>query len=528
MTVHQRTTTADCYVDCEFSALPGTNEKEPEQHDAIAAMLSGSPCATQPSVLSPLFFAPANTGNDLSFSALKSHHPMQAQLCHPVVSQSGLHSLGAYGSYGTSVLRPVLPTQYGYTHGIMHPLSCPTTSYIRTEPHLLNSSTPMLRSHSDSVIFSSGGSKSSSRALSFTELPPLGDLNIASPLPLSDDPTLTGGNWLSFGMECSDDFSGSPKEISETTPDNSDTRTSTEPSPRIPPLDLDPLVPVAANGCAFYPMHHTEYLSTVNAPIISSGGEYYIAPIHFLPPTYSPYPYGCETQLIGASPVLSGSVGRSQRILLTESMSVPALLGEDPNAPSRKSSSPVMDEKDDDTDQSNSQASTVSHKRGKVSLRRKRGVKPPFPIDTSVSLHHLSSSSGVTPGTGASPRTACSQSTPGSAYPPQSARGSVRVACVNCKKSCKKCMDERPCPRCIRLKIEETCVDAPRKDRNIRKTVSSRDMQNSTGSDYEGSSGSSGIPVGNSITHSHMPALERQPKSAMSPLGSLINPPHQH
>ncbi|KAI8811381.1 hypothetical protein BJ742DRAFT_736716 [Cladochytrium replicatum] len=526
MTIHQRATSSDYFADCDFSALTGTKENDCDHYDSTSGASSESPTATLPSVLSPLFLAPTN-GNGLSFSAFKAQHQTQTQLCHPIVSQSGLHSQAAYGSYGSSILRPILPTAYGY-NGLMHPLTYPTTGYIRADQHFMNNTTPMLRSHSDSVIFSGGESKSSGRAMSYSELPPLSDLSITSPLG-DDIPTLYSGNWWPFVGERSDDLSRSPKDNPATTPDNSDSRTSTEPSPIIPPLDLDPLVPVAANACAFYPVPHTEYLSTV-APIISSSGEYYYAPIHFLPPTFSPYPFGCEPQqLIGGSPVLSGSMSRSQRILLTESMSVPALLGEDPNAPSRKSSSPVMDDKEDDTDQSNSRTSAASYKRGRISIRRKRGVKPPSPIDTSVSLnHHLSLSSGVTPGTGASPRTACSQTTPGSAHPPQGARGSVRVACVNCKKSCKKCMDERPCPRCIRLKIEETCVDAPRKDRNLRKAVSNRDIQNSTGIDYEGSFGSRGMPTGSSITHSAMPALERQPKSAMSPLGSLINSPHQH
>ncbi|GES92838.1 Zn(2)-C6 fungal-specific transcription factor [Rhizophagus clarus] len=46
-------------------------------------------------------------------------------------------------------------------------------------------------------------------------------------------------------------------------------------------------------------------------------------------------------------------------------------------------------------------------------------------------------------------------------------REQVKCACVNCKKSCKKCDDERPCQRCIRLNIAETCKDSIRKERKL-------------------------------------------------------------
>ncbi|GBB98246.1 hypothetical protein RclHR1_03180011 [Rhizophagus clarus] len=48
-------------------------------------------------------------------------------------------------------------------------------------------------------------------------------------------------------------------------------------------------------------------------------------------------------------------------------------------------------------------------------------------------------------------------------------REQVKCACVNCKKSCKKCDDERPCQRCIRLNIAETCKDSIRKERKLGK-----------------------------------------------------------
>ncbi|KAI8381092.1 uncharacterized protein BYT42DRAFT_612907 [Radiomyces spectabilis] len=44
-------------------------------------------------------------------------------------------------------------------------------------------------------------------------------------------------------------------------------------------------------------------------------------------------------------------------------------------------------------------------------------------------------------------------------------RKQVKNACVNCQKSCKKCDEARPCPRCVKHGITDTCVDSVRKPR---------------------------------------------------------------
>ncbi|CEG63394.1 Putative Potential fungal zinc cluster transcription factor [Rhizopus microsporus] len=46
-----------------------------------------------------------------------------------------------------------------------------------------------------------------------------------------------------------------------------------------------------------------------------------------------------------------------------------------------------------------------------------------------------------------------------------SKRSQVKNACVNCQKACKKCDDGRPCQRCIKLGLTDTCVNSPRKER---------------------------------------------------------------
>ncbi|KAI7894186.1 uncharacterized protein EV154DRAFT_108843 [Mucor mucedo] len=47
----------------------------------------------------------------------------------------------------------------------------------------------------------------------------------------------------------------------------------------------------------------------------------------------------------------------------------------------------------------------------------------------------------------------------------KSKRRQVKNACVNCQKACKKCDDGRPCQRCIKYNLTETCQDSIRKER---------------------------------------------------------------
>ncbi|KAG0211553.1 hypothetical protein BGX33_004237 [Mortierella sp. NVP41] len=44
-------------------------------------------------------------------------------------------------------------------------------------------------------------------------------------------------------------------------------------------------------------------------------------------------------------------------------------------------------------------------------------------------------------------------------------RRQVKNACVNCQKACKKCDEGRPCTRCIKYGLSDTCVDSTRKVR---------------------------------------------------------------
>lgn len=46
-------------------------------------------------------------------------------------------------------------------------------------------------------------------------------------------------------------------------------------------------------------------------------------------------------------------------------------------------------------------------------------------------------------------------------------RNQVKISCINCKKTHKKCDNSRPCQRCIDHKLIDTCKDAERKKREI-------------------------------------------------------------
>ncbi|KDQ58334.1 hypothetical protein JAAARDRAFT_34133 [Jaapia argillacea MUCL 33604] len=49
--------------------------------------------------------------------------------------------------------------------------------------------------------------------------------------------------------------------------------------------------------------------------------------------------------------------------------------------------------------------------------------------------------------------------------PPKPKRKQVRLACTNCAAACKRCDETRPCERCQKYGIAETCVDGVRKER---------------------------------------------------------------
>ncbi|KAI8824249.1 uncharacterized protein EV422DRAFT_312819 [Fimicolochytrium jonesii] len=63
-------------------------------------------------------------------------------------------------------------------------------------------------------------------------------------------------------------------------------------------------------------------------------------------------------------------------------------------------------------------------------------------------------------------------------------RKQVKNACVNCQKACKKCETVRPCPRCVKYGIEDSCHDSLRKER--KKGVSRGPYKRCKDGDEEG------------------------------------------
>ena len=66
------------------------------------------------------------------------------------------------------------------------------------------------------------------------------------------------------------------------------------------------------------------------------------------------------------------------------------------------------------------------------------------------------------------PKTTRKRNTPTrtkSLQPDRPKRKQVKNACINCQKACKKCDQGRPCQRCIKYGLTETCKDSLRKNR---------------------------------------------------------------
>lgn len=48
---------------------------------------------------------------------------------------------------------------------------------------------------------------------------------------------------------------------------------------------------------------------------------------------------------------------------------------------------------------------------------------------------------------------------------PPPKRHQVKSACTNCAAACKRCSDSRPCPRCVKFDLSDSCVSIQRKER---------------------------------------------------------------
>ncbi|KAL6300951.1 hypothetical protein BKA93DRAFT_498591 [Sparassis latifolia] len=81
--------------------------------------------------------------------------------------------------------------------------------------------------------------------------------------------------------------------------------------------------------------------------------------------------------------------------------------------------------------------------------------------------------------------------------PPRPKRKQVKMACTNCASACKRCNETRPCDRCVKYGITDTCVDGVRKERKkgVKRGPYKRKNRLGEGGDAGEASGESSVPT---------------------------------
>ncbi|ORZ02758.1 hypothetical protein BCR43DRAFT_520016 [Syncephalastrum racemosum] len=99
-------------------------------------------------------------------------------------------------------------------------------------------------------------------------------------------------------------------------------------------------------------------------------------------------------------------------------------------------------------------------------------------------------------------------------------RKQVKNACTNCQKACKKCDDARPCPRCVKYQLEDSCVNSVRKERKkgIKRGPYKRRQKNGgdSGSDRNDSDRKDDEQETNRQQQQHQQHQQQQPQNAAS------------
>ncbi|CEG82615.1 Putative Potential fungal zinc cluster transcription factor [Rhizopus microsporus] len=93
-------------------------------------------------------------------------------------------------------------------------------------------------------------------------------------------------------------------------------------------------------------------------------------------------------------------------------------------------------------------------------------------------------------------------------------RSQVKNACINCKKACKKCDDGRPCQRCIKYNLVDTCKDSIRKKRKREKRGPYKKKHNETGDVKQSTNNILSSPL---LTLSTVPVLPITMETYMPP-----------
>lgn len=106
--------------------------------------------------------------------------------------------------------------------------------------------------------------------------------------------------------------------------------------------------------------------------------------------------------------------------------------------------------------------------------------------------------------TSATPSTSVSAA---AAPPNRPKRKQVKTACTNCADACKRCDEGRPCERCLKLNIGESCKDSQRKERKKGIKRGPYKRKNKTNSDSTPSESSEWAPTQPLTTPTMMPAV---------------------
>lgn len=83
-------------------------------------------------------------------------------------------------------------------------------------------------------------------------------------------------------------------------------------------------------------------------------------------------------------------------------------------------------------------------------------------------------------------------------------RKQVKNACVNCQKACKKCDIGRPCQRCIKYGLTDTCVNSVRKERKKGVKRGPYKKRNKSGGESGTSSGASTPNMASPMTNANL------------------------
>lgn len=78
-------------------------------------------------------------------------------------------------------------------------------------------------------------------------------------------------------------------------------------------------------------------------------------------------------------------------------------------------------------------------------------------------------------------------------------RKQVKNACVNCQKACKKCDEGRPCSRCVKYGLTDTCQDSTRKERKKGIKRGPYKRRQPTSQSGSASASPSNVPLGNPL-----------------------------